>query len=174
MDSQQSELELRELLSAGYRYACALRIDPAEAEDLVHDAWLKVVRAYGSRPSKAVFIRSIRNLYIDRYRHAQKFQHVSFDESALGLIDQRSSRAVLDVGDPQLNRCLSRLRVTEREALFLTVVEGYTAEEVSKLTQTPRGTVLSLVHRARMKLRNYLMEEEKKGPGQRSIGSIHD
>jgi len=160
MQTQFSEAELSDLLGAGYRYACALRVDPADAEDLVQDAWIKVVRAYGNRPTRAVLLQSIRNLYIDQYRHAQKFQHVSYDDSASGLIDTDAELAVMNVGDPQLNRCLLRLRDTEREVLFLTVVEGYTAEEVGRLTGSPRGTVLSLMHRARMKLRNYLMDDE--------------
>lgn len=160
MDIPLTERELQELIGAGYRYACALRVDPADAEDLVQESWLKVVKAYGPNPSKAVLIRAIRNLYIDHFRHAQRFQHISINDAPLGLSDDNAERSVSDVGDPQLNRCLAKLRVAEREALFLTVVEGYTAEEVAKLTNSPRGTVLSMIHRARMKLRTYLMEEE--------------
>jgi len=160
MNSQLSENELRELLAAGYRYACALRINPADAEDLVQDGWVKVVKAYGGRPSKAVLFRTIRNLHIDQYRHSQRYQHTSLDASGHVLTDAQAEFAVLDVADAQLNRCLARLREAEREALFLTVVEGYTAEEVASMTQRPRGTVLSLVHRARMKMRNYLIDDE--------------
>jgi len=160
MGPQLTDTELKELLNAGYRYACALRVDPSDAEDLVQEAWLKVVRAYGTCPGKPVLIRAIRNLHIDRYRHQQRFTHVSVSDHADYLEDSRAEHAVVDVGNPQLNRCLARLRVAEREALFLTVVEGYTAAEVGQLTESPRGTVLSLVHRARMKLRNYLMDDE--------------
>jgi DNA-directed RNA polymerase specialized sigma24 family protein len=35
------------------------------------------------------------------------------------------------------------------EALFLHEVEGYSASEISPMTGQPRGTVLSLMHRAR-------------------------
>lgn len=159
MDEQLSTSELRELLSAGYRYACALRVDPFDAEDLVQESWMKVVRAYGTRITRAVFLRTIRNLYIDNFRRARRFQHVPIEDTP-HIVDASAELAVLDVGDPQLNRCLARLRVPEREALFLMVVEGYTAEEVGHLTHTPRGTVLSLVHRARMKMQNYLMDGE--------------
>ena len=161
MEPQLSTSELQELLNAGYRYACALRIDPSDAEDLVQESWLKVVRAYGTRVTRAVLFRTIRNLYIDNYRHAKRFQHVAIEDTPY-LTDPFAEEAVLNVGDPQLNKCLARLRVPEREALFLTVVEGYTAEEVGRLTHSPRGTVLSLVHRARMKMQNYLMDEDCK------------
>lgn len=158
MDHQLLTSELQELLNTGYRYACALRIEPSDAEDLVQEAWLKVVRAYGTRITRPVFLRIIRNLYIDNYRHAKRYQHVPIDDTPY-LVDSYAEQSVMNVGDPQLNRCLARLRVPEREALFLTVIEGYTAEEVGRLTHSPRGTVLSLIHRARMKMQNYLMDE---------------
>ena len=41
----------------------------------------------------------------------------------------------------------------EREAIFLHHVHGHTAEEIAVLTAQPRGTVLSLLHRALEKLR---------------------
>ena len=47
---------------------------------------------------------------------------------------------------------MSRLRPEESEALYLNVVEGYTASEISEQTGSPRGTILSLIHRAREKL----------------------
>ena len=47
---------------------------------------------------------------------------------------------------------MSKLRPEESEALFLNVVEGYTASEISERTGSPRGTILSHIHRARQKL----------------------
>ena len=51
---------------------------------------------------------------------------------------------------------LSLLRPDEREVLFLAAVEGYTAQEIGEMTERPRGTVLSLLHRARQRVRNTL------------------
>lgn len=155
-----SEAELQDLLDAGYRYACALRVSQSDAQDLVHEAWLKVVRAYGQRPSKPVLLRSIRNLHIDNYRHLRRYKHVSLDDEQHKMQDRYADDDVTNIGDPQLNRCLARLRDEEREVLFLSVVEGYTAEEIASMTKRPRGTILSMVHRARIKLKNYIMEDE--------------
>ena len=60
------------------------------------------------------------------------------------------------VPEPELEGALTRLRAPEREALFLNVVEGYTAREIAALTNQPRGTVLSLIHRAKQQLRQAL------------------
>ena len=46
-----------------------------------------------------------------------------------------------------LEQLLAKLRDIEREALFLHVVEGYSAVEIAALTGRPRGSVLSLIHR---------------------------
>jgi len=158
MDQQLSTNELKDLLNSGYRYACALRIDPNDARSLVQESWLKVVRAYGTRITRAVFFRTIRNLYIDNFRQEKRYQFVPIGDKT-GLLESANDRTVLNAVDPQLDRGLAGLRVAEREALFLMVIEGYTVEEVGQLTHSPRGTVLSLVHRARMKMQNYLMDE---------------
>jgi RNA polymerase sigma-70 factor, ECF subfamily len=55
-----------------------------------------------------------------------------------------------------LHEALGSLREDERETLFLAVVEGYTAEEIAQLSGRPRGTVLSMLFRAKGKLREKL------------------
>src|SRR5258708_2089076 len=54
------------------------------------------------------------------------------------------------------------LRRVEREALFLHYYEGRTAEEIGQLTSQPRGTVLSLLHRAIAKLRAAAVQTDGK------------
>jgi RNA polymerase sigma-70 factor (ECF subfamily) len=61
-----------------------------------------------------------------------------------------------------IDALLSELRPEEREALFLHGVEGYTASEISRLTGQPRGTVLSLLHRARQRLLKLSENEGKR------------
>ena len=76
--------------------------------------------------------------------------------------------------DAQLQSALRTLRETEREVLFLSIVEGYTAGEIAELTGSKRGTVLSLIHRARLKLRN-IMTEDNVTPFVSTAGRIrHD
>jgi len=148
------------LIQASYRYACALCPHAYDAEDLVHDAWIKVSARYGPLPDKALLFRAIRNRYIDRYRHAQRVRQVEFDERDSALYDVADVIDTdLDIDASQLMQALGKLRDKEREALFLAVIEGYTAEEISRLTDSPRSTALSLVHRAKIKLRTWLAEE---------------
>jgi len=55
-----------------------------------------------------------------------------------------------------LHKALGRLRVEERETLFLAVVEGFSTQEIAAMTNRPRGTVLSMLHRTKSKLRKLL------------------
>ena len=57
------------------------------------------------------------------------------------------------LGDKQLvAQVLGGLRPEEREALYLSAVEGYTAEEIGAMSSTTKNTVLSWLHRARKKV----------------------
>lgn len=168
MDARDETIEL---LQAAYRYAISLTAHPEEAEDLVHDSWLRVVERYGNRVDRALIFRTIRNLFIDRYRRAKRFPSEPYDEYS----DRREigESSLPDVhGDRALHQALARLGDNEREILFLAVVEGYTMGEIARLTDTPRGTVLSLVHRSRIKLRRWLNESDaalREGPWPRLV-----
>ncbi len=148
--------ELNELIQSGYRYAYSLSSDTQDAEDLVHDAWIRVERRYGPTPDKALLFRAVRNLFIDRYRRTQRLRLVEYHEDDLVVIDEATDNELPDIDDEKLSDCLHRLRDVEREALFLSVIEGYTAQEISQLTMSPRGTCLSHIHRAKQKLRKWL------------------
>ncbi len=66
--------------------------------------------------------------------------------------------SLVDLGE--LEWALATLRPVEREPLFLSAVEGFTAREIGELTDRPRGTVLSLIHRAKGKMRAALAARE--------------
>ncbi len=152
------------LLQAGYRYANTLVSNAHEAEDLVHESWVRVIEKYGDKygkpsehvaPEKALFFRVIRNMHIDHYRHTKRFPTDSIEGHYLPT-DADPLPSSSSAEDQHLQEALATLRVREREALFLSVIEGYTAEEIAGLTRCSRGTVLSLIHRARQKLNRYL------------------
>ncbi len=145
------------LLEGGYRYAFSLTHDSAEAEDLVQDACLTMLSR--SAPwERPYFFATLRNRFIDRYRRNRKILFVALDQRD-GADEEPidSNWEVPDVlGSGRLDRVLAELKVDERETLFLAVVEGYTAEEIARLTARPRGTILSLLHRTKKKLRHIL------------------
>jgi len=140
-----------DLLQVGFRYAFALTHHHHDAEDLVQAAWLKLNRRRRAvDTTRALLFTVIRNLHVDRYRRRQRVPFVSLDTCA---VDAEQSEGRQEPLDEEIGRLLARLREAEREALFLHVVAGYSVDEIAKLTGRPRGTVLSLMHRGRRKLR---------------------
>ncbi len=137
-----------ELLNSGYRYALSLCANPAEAEDLAQQGWLRLLRRYGKVPSRSALLTTVRRLFLDQYRRNRLVELISLDR-----LDSEPEDPVMPVVDMvDMERLLGALRTPEREALYLHAVEGYTAAEIAALTEQPRGTVLSLLHRARRRL----------------------
>ena len=147
------------LIQVGFRYAFALTHHHHDAEDLVQAAWLKLNKR---RPqvgtTKALLFTVIRNLHVDQYRWRQRVRFTSLDRAMPSETDQRDGGK--EAVHEEIGRMLGCLRDAEREALFLNVVAGYSAEEIAKLTGRPRGTVLSLMHRGRQKLRTLAETDE--------------
>lgn len=154
----------KDLLQAGYRYALSLRARADDADDLVQEAWYRLHRHGGRAGSKAHLFTVIRNIYVDRWRRDQLIAFEPLDDMD-EVADGRTAFDDERHDALRLARLLDSLRAAEREALFLNVVEGYTAQEIGDLTGRPRGTVLSLIHRAKQKLRQGLAA----GPVQPSL-----
>ena len=148
---------LDELLNRAYRYALSLTHDEDEARDLVQDASLSVARRGG--PWHAGYVlTAVRNRFLDLRRRPAIFDRDA-DETALGDPDNGSAPdSVAPFAADALQGALGHLREDEREVLFLHAVEGLTASEIGALTERPRGTVLSLLHRTKKKLRARLGE----------------
>ncbi len=149
-----------ELLTSGFRYAYSLSHDQAEAEDLLQDACVSILNIDGPW-EKAYFFTAIRNRFIDRYRRNQKVLFLPLEGEKDGetlpqqlAVVEWNAPDVLENG--ALEQALTKLRAEERETMYLAVVEGYTAQEIAEMTGRPRGTILSLLHRTKAKLRKTL------------------
>lgn len=152
--------QMDELLSSGFRYACSLTHDRAEAEDLLQDACVSILNIDASW-DRAYFFTTIRNRFIDRYRRNQKVLFLPLEGEKDGerlpqqlAVEEWNAPDFL--GNGALDKALSVLRAEERETMYLAVVEGYTAQEIAEMTGRPRGTILSLLHRTKAKLRRTL------------------
>ncbi|MEM1213103.1 MAG: RNA polymerase sigma factor [Planctomycetota bacterium] len=141
--------EFDELMQRGFRYALSLTHDRPAAEDLLQDACLRVSRRGG--PWHAGYLlKAIRNGWIDSLRRGklktEAIDAVAEDE----LIEPAVDYVPLE---EMLEGLLGRVSARDRELLFLSAVEGYTAAEIGGLTGRPRGTILSALFRAKQKLR---------------------
>jgi len=61
-----------------------------------------------------------------------------------------------DTLDDRVVQALDALGAKERQCFFLCLVQGFSYKEISEILDLPLGTVMSHIHRARMKLRERL------------------
>lgn len=147
----------QEWLQAGYRYALALTHHREDAEDLVQTACLKLYSRYGRLKQKALLFKTIRNLFCDQCRRANivVFEALADEHLTVEVVD---SGLELQDRAAELKDVLGVLRSQEREVLYLSLVEGYTAREIARLCGYPRNTVLSLLHRGKHKIQVALQQ----------------
>ena len=147
----------RELVRVGYRYAISLSHSPVDAEDLVQAACAKLLASRGEIGEKALLFVTIRNLFYDDRRRAKVVSFQTLDSEPSAPDGGFEARRDLD-------RLLARLRPAEREAIYLNAVEGFTAEEIARLSGRSRNTILSWLSRARKKLEAAVAAERTTHP----------
>lgn len=144
--------DLEEFLNRGYRYALSLTNSEDNAFDLVQSAYLNL-REKNKPLVIPYFIRTIRNLHIDKKRK-QLVRLKWINDAASNSNHYLPGISV----EPYLEKLLTKLPIQNREILFLSVVEEYTAQEIADLLDMPRGTVLSTLSRTKKKLKSALEE----------------
>ena len=164
------EKEFLPLANDLYNFAYRLTLNTADAEDLVQEAFLKAFRfiasyEVGTNP-KAWLFRILKNAFINKYRKDSKRPpSIDFDEVYKGQNDDRSPYSTYEdlseemfgqmMGD-ELTMAINSLSVDFRTVILLCDIEGFTYEEISKITDIPIGTVRSRLFRARNTLKEKL------------------
>ena len=144
-----------------FRYGCSLTNNETTAYDLLHDALEKFLNnTVDNLPANKEdhYIRTImRNRYLDELRHQKRFPQDDFDDHEDSLISmQLPDPEKIIIDQELLGEIWSVLNPLERELLHLWAVDNYTAKEIAEQLDSPRGTVLSRIHRLRKKLESKL------------------
>lgn len=152
---------------SGPLYATAIRIvrDAAEAQDIVHDAFITVwdkaatfEPKRGSAFSWAVTL--VRNRAIDRVRSRQRRAELLAESAPMDLgyqDDVAGSEAAASTDAAQAVRsAVSTLPVEQRRALEMAFFGGLTQEQIAQTLREPLGTVKARIRRGLLKLRDLL------------------
>lgn len=160
-----------------YRYLLRLVRQPAEAEDLFQQTWLRLaerIRHYDSNRSFEAWLFTLaRNLAID---HLRRIRPDSLDEPISGDPQGETAAARLASSAPSVTEgifeqersgrlagALETLPVVYREVLTLRFEEEMKLEEIAQVLGAPLSTVKSRLRRSLDQLRDCL---EMRYPGE--------
>ena len=157
-------------------YGAALRMtrNPADAEDLVQDTYVKAFASFHQfTPGtnlKAWLYRILTNTYINTYRKRQRQPQTSggdqIEDWQLARAEAHTSDGLrtaemdaLDrMPDSVVTEAMNALSPDFRLAVYLADVEGFSYKEIAEIMGTPIGTVMSRLNRGRNQLRTALAD----------------
>jgi RNA polymerase sigma-70 factor, ECF subfamily len=168
-DGQASAFEREALACLDNLYATALRLtaNPADAEDLVQDTYLKAFRAEDQfQPGtnlKAWLFTILHNTFLNRRRRAVK-EPVAMEADAIeraaaelpGEAETPERLLLRSTLDADLQAALDGMPGAFRQAVWLRDVEEFTYAEIAAMLDVPIGTVMSRISRGRRLLYDQL------------------
>jgi RNA polymerase sigma-70 factor (ECF subfamily) len=172
--ADQANFERDAMEFAPQLYSAALRMtrNPADAEDVVQETYLKAYRAYASFQEgtnlKAWLYRILTNTYINKYRKAQRrpnevelgelqdlYLYKRLGEQS-GATESAEITALDSFVDEDIVAAIESLPETFRMPVLYADVEGFSYKEIAEMLDIPIGTVMSRLHRGRKALQRKL------------------
>jgi RNA polymerase sigma-70 factor, ECF subfamily len=171
---ERFERDALPLLSGLYGAALRLTRNPADAEDLLQETYLRAYRGFGGFTEgtnlKAWLYRILTNTFINAYRKRQREPVTVLEEeipdwylydrlNADGESASAESQVLDRIPDEDVKEALDALPESFRMAVWLADVEGFAYKEIAEILGIPIGTVMSRLHRGRKALEHRLREK---------------
>jgi len=185
--AERFERDAMPLLDQLYGAALRMTRNPADAEDLVQETYMKAFRARDrytpGTNMRAWMYRIMTNTFISSYRKKQRRPKEAWTDTVedwqLAEVESHTSRGLrsaeaeaLDaLPDTAVKDALATLREDYRIAVYLADVEGFAYKEIAEIMDTPIGTVMSRLHRGRRQLRDQLGDYARRSGYIREDGS---
>lgn len=161
MDTEKNDLEQR--IQRLYRdhhrrvYCLALRLvsgDEVAAGEITQEVFVRAWRGLNGFRGEAAVTTWLHKIAV---RAAHTYWRAEEQRRARFEIDlNRRAASSLPNTDDHLERAIALLPARERAAVVLHYIEGYTQAETGQIMGVAEGTIKSLVHRARTRLREQL------------------
>src|ERR1700716_1032680 len=165
-----------EFMPSLYSAAARMPRNPADAEDLVQETYLKAYRAFGSFQEgtnlKAWLYKILTNTFINTYRAKKRRpEQVELDDVEDFYIFRRlggleaadatrtpEAEVLEGIPDSEVKEALESIPEQFRMAVILADVEGFSYKEIADILDVPIGTVMSRIHRGRRALQKKLWD----------------
>ena len=143
--------------AAVYAFALSIVKNTYDAEDVLHDCYVKVFSAaqtYRPCGKPMAWIMAIaRNLCLHKLREHQR----TADFPAENWEEALEAQETISHEDRIIIReCMNRLSEEERQIVVLHAASGFKHREIAQVLELPLPTVLSKYHRAIKKIQKYL------------------
>lgn len=152
----------------GRVFSLCLRMlgDQTAAEDLTQDVFLQVYRKIGSFRGESAFTTWLHRLTVNQVlmhfrKRGVKLEHTSEEGDFTNVTESplQSTRRISMVDRLALDKSIGQLPPGYRTVFMLHDVEGYEHEEISGMLGISIGTSKSQLHKARMRLRELLLQK---------------
>ena len=143
-----------------YVYVFELVRDEQAALDLVQETFIAAARHLGGLREDAKFGSWLFGIAhqkcIQRWRRRREVLLDEIPESPEAFDDGPDDLLIRREQEAEFMNLLNQLPLAQRSVLLLHYVEDFSLEEISRITDTPPGTVKSRLHYARKSLRQLL------------------
>lgn len=155
-DKVEENMFSEEQIKKFYRYCMTLTKNEEDAQDLLQtglEKWLLASMDEIKAP-ESYFYRILRNTFIDYVRKVSRREISPLDTVEESKIISLNEKELEDfVADKQsVEKLMGELSDQDREVLYFWAVEGYSFQEISKLMDVPKGTLLARMHRMKKKI----------------------
>lgn len=150
-----------------YRVAYSVTRNASEAEDVVQETFLRVLRHKNKlaelRDARVWLVRITWNLVLDRKRRSKTRPETQDIEDVVRILpaaDLSADRAMIaDQRHARILSLIDELPAKEREVLLLSAIEELSTVQIAMVLGTTESTVRSRIFRARRELASKLEKE---------------
>ncbi|HHW49075.1 MAG TPA: sigma-70 family RNA polymerase sigma factor [Clostridiaceae bacterium] len=147
-----------------------------DANDIAQEVFIRVYRSLGGFKEQSAFstwiYRITTNVCLDELRKRKNKNVVSIDEDVKS--DDGEIKRQIEANEPTpeavaeknyikqvVNDAINQLSEEHRTVIVLRDIQGFSYEEIAKITKCPEGTVKSRINRARHALKDILSTKKE-------------